>query len=196
MNEVLKRLGISPEIQALFGLSTELIFNYGDDVEEFGEGLHRVPTTQNLWVAGAELANHIVITYSAMEAIAFISINRHRYPKLEQLAFVAIGNKLQAEQVAWIRKTYPGRKFTLVFGCQMIDQITAIKLAAGIKNFPIKVYLENNKVIIRHHTEQRVFDADRLSLHAFQEAFGLRPRLRTGKPIQVLTFLDQLKSNL
>ena len=63
MNEVLKRLGISPEIQALFNLSTELIFNYGDDVEEFGEGLHRVPTTQNLWVAGAELANHIVITY-------------------------------------------------------------------------------------------------------------------------------------
>ncbi|MBS1527701.1 MAG: hypothetical protein JST19_18795 [Bacteroidetes bacterium] len=196
MNEVLNRLGISPEIQAFFGLSTKLIFYYGDDVEEFSEAFHRVPTTRNLWVAGAELANHIVITYSAMEAIAFISTNRHRYQKLEQLAFVAIGNKLQAEQIDWIRNTYPGRKLTLVFGRQVIDQITAIKLAAGIKNFAIRVYFENNKVIIRHHAEQRVFDADRLSLHEFQEAFGLRPRLNTGKPIKALTFLDQLKTNL
>jgi hypothetical protein len=196
MNELLKRLGVSPEIQAFFSLSADLTFNYGDDVEEFDEAFHRVPTTQNLWVAGAEQADHIIITYSAMEAVAFLCFNRHRYPNLGQLAFIAIGNKLQPEQVTWIRQTYPGANFTMVFGRQMIDQITAIKLAAGIKKFPVQVYYENDRVIILHHNVQRVFDAERLSLHAFQETFGLRPRFRTGKPIQALTFLDQLKNNL
>ena len=66
-------------------------------------------------MAGEETALEVIVTYCAMEAMAFITINRQRYPKLEELAFIAIGNKLQEEQANWIRQKFQKRKFTLVF---------------------------------------------------------------------------------
>src|SRR5258708_5494632 len=124
MNALLTRLGVPPEIQAFFNASAELSFNYGDTDEYYGDGVHKVPTTQNLWVAGNETASNVIITYSAMEAIAFITINRQHYPKLEQLTFIAIGNKLQPEQVNWIVQNFRKRRFTLVFGKDLIGHIT------------------------------------------------------------------------
>lgn len=193
MNTLLTRLGISPEIQAFFNAAADLSFSYGDQQEHYGEGFHTVPSTQNLWVAGSNNATHVIITYSVMEAMAFITLNRHRYPRLEQLAFVAIGNRLHVEQENWIRENFPGRKFTLVFGKDLIGHITDIKLAAGIKNIPIRVFFLDNEVLIYRDKVLRVFNQEQISLHAFQEAFGIRPRFRTAKPVQSLTFLDQLK---
>jgi voltage-gated potassium channel Kch len=193
MNALLTRLGVPPEIQAFFNASAELSFNYGDTNEHYGDGIHKVPTTQNLWVAGNETASNVIITYSAMEAIAFITINRQRYPNLEQLAFIAIGNKLQPEQVNWIMQNFHKRRFTLVFGKDLIGHITDIKLAAGLKNITIRVFHANHTVMIYRYDELRFFEDERLSLHAFQQAFGLRGRICTRKPIKTLTFLDQLK---
>ncbi|MEO6849044.1 MAG: hypothetical protein ABI166_00375 [Mucilaginibacter sp.] len=193
MNTLLTGLGISPEIQAFFNAAADLSFSYGDQMENYGEGFHTVPSTRNLWVAGTHNATHVVIAYSVMEAIAFITLNRHRYHRLEQLAFIAIGNRLHSEQANWIRENFPGRKFTLVFGKDLIGHITDIKLAAGIKNIPIRVFFSDNEVLIYRDKVLRVFNQDQTSLHAFQEAFGIRPRFRTAKPVQSLTFLDQLK---
>ncbi|GAC1310466.1 MAG: hypothetical protein NVSMB24_27790 [Mucilaginibacter sp.] len=193
MNTLLTGLGISPEIQAFFNAAADLSFSYGDQQEYYGEGFHTVPSTRNLWVAGTHNATHVVIAYSVIEAMAFITLNRHRYPRLEQLAFVAIGNRLHVEQANWIRENFPGRKFTLVFGKDLIGHITDIKLAAGIKNIPIRVFFLDNEVLIYRNKVLRVFNQDQISLHAFQEAFGIRPRFRTAKPVQSLTFLDQLK---
>ena len=94
MNQLLTRLGIPLEIQAFFNAEAELSFSYGDQFERYGSGYHIVPSTQNLWVAGLANATHLIVTYSVMEAMAFITLNRHRFPRLEQLAFVAIGNRL------------------------------------------------------------------------------------------------------
>jgi hypothetical protein len=193
MNALLTRLGVSPEIQAFFNASDELTFNYGDTREHYGDGFHKVPTTQNLWVAGNETASNVIITYSAMEAIAFITINRQRYPKMEQLAFIAVGNRLQPEQVDWIRQNFPGRRFTLVHGKDLLGHITDIKLAAGLKNIAIRIFHANHKVIIYRKDQLHIFNNERLSLHAFQQAFGLRSGIRTRKPAHSLTFLDQLK---
>jgi hypothetical protein len=193
MNTLLTGLGISPEIQAFFNAAADLSFSYGDQQEYYGEAFHTVPSTRNLWVAGTHNATHVVIAYSVMEAMAFITLNRHRYHRLEQLAFIAIGNRLHSEQANWIRENFPGRKFTLVFGKDLIGHITDIKLAAGIKNIPIRVFFSDNEVLIYRDKVLRVFNQDQTSLHAFQEAFGIRPRFRTAKPVQSLTFLDQLK---
>ena len=106
MNELLTRLGVPMDIQAFFNISEELSFQYGDTNEHYGEGFHKIPTTVNLWMAGEETALEVIVTYCVMEAIAFITINRQRYPKLEELAFVAIGNKLQEEQANWIRQKF------------------------------------------------------------------------------------------
>lgn len=189
MNALLTRLGISPEIQAFFNVSADLFFSFGDH----GESFHTVPTTQNLWVAGSRNATHVVIAYSVMEAMAFITLNRYRYPRLELLTFVAIGNRLYTEQADWIRENFPGRKFTLVFGKDLIGRITDIKLTASIKNIAIRVFHSGNEIIIYRGSLLNVFQQEHLTLHAFQEAFDIRPRFRTSKPVRSLTFLDQLK---
>src|SRR5258708_11234995 len=107
MNDLLTGLGIPSEVQAFFNATANLSFSYGDQYECYDAGFHIVPSTQNLWVAGTQNATHLIITYSVMEAMAFITLNRHRYPWLEQLAFVAIGNRLHVEQVDWVRQNFP-----------------------------------------------------------------------------------------
>lgn len=193
MNPLLTGLGISLEIQSFFGAATELTFSYGDQFERYGSGYHIVPSTQNLWVEGLPNATHLVITYSVMEAMAFITLNRQRFPRLEQLAFVAIGNRLHVEQGDWIRQNYPGRKITLVFGKDMIGHITDIKLAAAIKGISLRIISKDNEIHIYRAKCLQIFTQEQISLHAFQEAFAIRPRFRTGKPARSLTFLDQLK---
>lgn len=193
MNVLLTRLGVPPEIQAFFDVADELFFDYGDAYEHYGDGFHKIPTTQNLWLAGSAAASNVIITYSAMEAIAFITLNRHRYPRLEQLAFIAIGNRLHTEQSNWIRQNFPKRKVTLVFGKDLVGYITDIKLSAAIKNIPIRIIYKDTEIHIYRDKCLHVFNQEQISLHLFQEAFGIRPRFRTGKPVQTLTFLDQLK---
>jgi hypothetical protein len=193
MNILLTRLGVPLEIQAFFNIDDELSFDYGDQQELFGEGFHVVPSTKNLWLAGGIHATHVVISYSAMEAMAFITLNRYRYPRLEQLAIVAIGNRFYNEQARWIRENFRRRKFVLVFGKDMLGHLTDIKLTAGIKNLPVRIFHSENQFLIYQGSLLRAFDRERISLHAFQEAFSIRPRFRTGKPVQSLTFLDQLK---
>ncbi|MBB6107845.1 hypothetical protein SAMN05421821_101243 [Mucilaginibacter lappiensis] len=195
MNQILTRLGISSEIQAFFNVPSNLSFSYGDQHEQFDVDFHRVPATQNIWFAGTQNATHLIITYSVMEAMAFITLTRPRYPRLEQLAFVAIGNRFHAAQAHWIRQNFPGRKVTLVFGKDLIGRITDIKLAAAIKNIPIRIIHSNTKILVYRDNWVQIFSQDLISLHAFQEAFGIRPRFRTGKPPQSLTFLDQLKND-
>jgi hypothetical protein len=193
MDDLLTRLGIPVEIQTFFNVTADLSFYYGDQYERFGARFHIVPSTPNLWFAGTQNATHLIITYSVMEAMAFITLNRHRYPRLDQLAFVAIGNRLHVKQGDWIRQSFPGRKVTLVFGKDLVGQITDIKLAAAIKNIPIRIIHKNAEIHIYRNDCLKVFTQGQISLHTFQDAFAVRPRFRTGKPVQSLTFLDQLK---
>jgi len=193
MNQLLTRLGIPMEIQAFFNVNPHLSFSYGDLDELYGIDFHIVPSTQNLWFAGTQNATHLIITYSVMEAMAFITLKRNRYPRVDQLAFVAIGNRLHLKQGEWIRQNLPGRKVTLVFGNDLVGRITDIKLAAAVKNIPIRVIFKDAEVHIYRGRLLKVFNQEKVSLHAFQEAFGIRPRFRTGKPVNSLTFLEQLK---
>ncbi len=193
MNEYLIRLGVPLEIQAFFNIKADLSFNYGDSFEHFGENFHKLPTTLNLWIAGNESALEVIITYSAMEAIAFLTLNQVRYPKFQQLAFIAIGNRLHPEQTDWIRQRFPRRKFTLVFGNGLLSNITDIKLTAALKNLSFRIYHASHKVMIYRLDELKIFEDEQLSLNAFKVAFGIRGNFRTRKPTQSLTFLDQLK---
>ena len=193
MNELLTRLGVPMDIQAFFNTTADLVFHYGDTYEHYGEDFHKIPTTANLWMAGEDCASQVIITYCAMEAIAFITINRQRYPNLGELAFIAIGNKLQEEQANWIRQKFRKRKLTLVFGNDILGHMTDIKLAAGLKGITISLFHNNYRVAISYKELAYDFDEEKISLNAFQSAFGIRSRIRTRKPNAALTFLNQLK---
>jgi len=195
MNDLLTGLGISAEIQALFCISADLRFSYGDDFEHYGEGFHKVPTTANLWMAGSDTAREIVITHSAMEAIAFLSVNRRKYRYPAQLAFIAVGNRLHPDQITYIRQRFPKRRFTLAFGNDLIGRITDVKIAAGILDKPLRIYHVSHRTLVQNIDRMIIFDDEKLSLSAFMKAFGFRPPVRTRKSLKALTYLDQLKND-
>ena len=195
MSEVLIRLGVPPSFLAWFNCADACEFPYGDAREIFKDRFHKVPTTVNLWFAGHRSASEVVITHSAIEAIAFLSLNTDHYPNLESVSFIATGNLPGMAQLQWIRRNFQKRKFTLVFGNDLLGALTDIKVAAGLKGHGTRIWLSGDVVRIQMKTQQHLFSIPEVSLHAFEKAFGLRMNIRTRKPNRVVNFLDQLTPN-
>ena len=192
MNPVLAQLGVPKAVQDFFHVD-ELIFNYGGHFEHFDTGFHRVPTTTNLWLAGKDLSREVIITATAMEAIAYLSVNLHRYPDLDALTFIAIGNLPHPPQLKWIASHYPKRKYTLVFGKDLLGKLADIRVAAGLKNKAIRLLRSDSKIQISCNNQHYEFEPDSLSLSSFEKVSGLRTGYRTAKPKDFDTYLDQLK---
>ena len=192
MNPLLTRLGVPQEVQAFFNIH-DLLFTYGDHFEHFDTGFHRVPTTQNIWLAGKDLSREVIITSTAMEAIAYLSVNLYRYPDLNSLSFIAVGNLPQPGQLNWIRANYQKKKFTLVFGKDLLGKLADIMIAAGIKNKTIRLMRSDMQVQILCNNKLYGFEQDNLSLSAFEKAAGMRTGIRTCKPKEFDTYLDQLR---
>jgi|SRR5579863_7090423 len=192
MNPLLTKLGIPPGIQAFFK-ANELLFNYGGDFEHFGTGFHLVPTTPNLYIAGSEVTKELMIASSVMEAMAFLTLAGHRYPNLDDLSVIAIGNLPHPGQLNWIKSRCQKRKITMVFGKDILGRLTDIKVAAGIRNKVVRLTMRENRIDIEYNQIQYRFNQDSLSLNKFEKSAGLRSKIRTCKPKKFDTYLDQLK---
>jgi hypothetical protein len=192
MNSILTKLGVPKEVQAFFNVD-ELLFAYGEHFEHFDMDFHRVPTTQNLWLAGKDISREVIITWTAMEAISYLSVNHYRYPDLDALTFIAIGNLAQPGQLNWIRANYPGNKFTLVFSKDLLGKLADIRVAVGLNNKTVSLLLYDTQIQIMIDGKSYSFDQDSLSLNAFEKASGLRSGIRTNIPKEFNTYLDQLK---
>jgi hypothetical protein len=192
MRTRLEQFGIPEQIRAFFNIQVP-VFDYGDSFEHYGDGFHKIPATQNLWLDGNRTAREVIITFSAMEAVAFLTMNRQRYPNYEQLAFIAIGSRFSPRQADWIRSNYRKRKFTLVFGKELIGNMTDIKMAAGLKGIQLRLHHTGDKTIVQHIAGIKIFEDEQLSLHAWELAFGMRTGIRTRKPLKDINFLEELK---
>jgi len=192
MNPLLTKLGVPKEVQAFFN-TTELVFAYGEDSEHFDIGFHRAPATPNIWLAGKDMSREVIITSTAMEAIAYLSLNLHRYRDMDALSFIAIGNLPHPGQLDWIRANYPKQKFTLVFGKDLLGKLADIRIAGGLRNKTIRLLRSGTQIQIAYDNKQYGFDPESLSLSAFEKASGLRTGIRTSKPKDFDTYLTQLK---
>ena len=192
MNDYLTRLGVPPKIQQFFAVG-EPIFDFGHETEYFSDTIHRLPATSNLWMAGNQFARQVIITFSAMEAIAFLTLNQFTYQNFNDLLFIATGTRISKGQLNWIRLNLKGREFTMAFGNDLIGRITDIKVATAIRNKAVRLIFQEGNVIAWLKEKKSVFEEDTLSLHAFEATFGIRTMIRTCKPLHQLTFLDELK---
>jgi hypothetical protein len=188
---LLQELGVPWELQALFN-STDCVFDFGDGYEHFRKDFHHVPTSQNVWRAVPDVVKDVVITHSAMKAIAFMHFNRHLFTGIEQVAFAAIGNFPHSLQTGWIRHNFRKRKITLAFGNYILGVIADIKVSAGRRLMPVKLCHEHRNIIIECKSLKKSFEQDTLSLSVFEKEFGIRSGIRTSKPQKNLTYLDQL----
>lgn len=191
MHPLLTELGVSEELQAYFDID-ELRFDYGDEQEFFGSGFHIVPTTGDLWLAGNYPASNLIVTSSAMEALAYMALNAWRHPANAVLSFIAIGNLPHTRQLNWIRAYCQKRKITLVFGNDLLGRLADIAVAAGIRNKALSLYWHNGKVQLTMNNNVFEADPENLSLNSFEKAAGFRTGIRTRKPTRHITFLEQL----
>jgi hypothetical protein len=193
MNPILKRLGVQPEVQAFFH-ADELRFNYGDAQEVYDEGYHYVPTTSAIWMAGNTYAPNVVITSSAMEAIAWYALHYSKYRDPHAFAFVSVGNLVYQEQLNWLRQQFPKRKFNLIFGKHLLGVLTDIRVAAGLMGKQISLSWQKEKVRIDLDGRIAFLPDSACSLHSFEKAFGLYSGIRTRKCSPSTTYLMKLQN--
>jgi hypothetical protein len=194
MTDILEELGVPGELQALFN-TPDCVFDFGDSYEHFSIGFHRVPTTQNIWHAARDAVTDVIITHSAMEALAYLTLNRHLYQTIDRLACVAIGNYPHNLQTGWIRETFRRQKITLVFGNCILGTLADIRVAAGLRSLPVTMRLSAGMIQVECKGLSHRFDQEALSLHTFEKAFGIRFGIRTKKPKNHLTYLDELTAH-
>jgi hypothetical protein len=192
MNDLLTALGVSPQVQALFNIG-DLVFDYGDSFEQFECGFHKVPACQNLWRSGNEFASQVIITNSVMEAVAFAQLNLQKNPDLDALFFISIGNGFYPAKLNWIRKRLKKRKFTLVFGDDLLGRLQDIKVATALRNRKVTLHWSDPNITIKTGARNFKMNSDKISLASFEREAGIRTAVRTSKPLNRMTFLEQLK---
>jgi hypothetical protein len=204
MHPHLCRLKVKPEVQEFFceyyteDISGNLIFHYGELTEHFGFAFHRIPVSEKLWIAGNynfSLIRQVVICSSAMEAISWLNKNYYSFPAVDNLLFLSAGAGVDTRHIRWINQNLAGKEFILVFGRDVLGRIADVKLAAGIRGWPVKLYNENDDIIVSFRSQTFSFSQEIFSLNAFEKAAKYRFNIPAHKPINFNCFLDQLQDN-
>lgn len=193
MNKLLTKLGVSAEIQALFNVRGDLRFDFGDSYEHYSDYAHLVPNSGNLWRCGDELAGHVIIAFSVMELIAFISINNRKFPNPDNLFFIATGNNCHPHKFNWIRSSFKKRKFTLVFGNDLTGRLWDIKVATALRHKSARMTWSEPCVHFTTGNSTFGLEQDTVTLAAFERHAGIRTLIRTLKPFPYNTYLEQLQ---
>lgn len=187
----LTKLGVGNDIRSLFGIADQAIFDYGDSLEEFARGSLKVPVTKNIWRCGNEMAANVVVTWSAAEAMAMLT-SRPQMNSFDNIQVLSIGCRYSPGQTAWMRANLKGRKFVLLFPDDIAGRATDIAVAAGIRNIPLRQKWERGILRINCRNREFCLPAGELSLASFERAAGVRSHIRTLKPTDSNTFLEQL----
>lgn len=201
MHPYLARLGVLHEVQAFFDEhydtlpNGDLGFDFGDGLEIYGFAYHRLPVSKSCWTAGnlsLGQVRQVFISFSALEAVAWLN-KKYAFIKRERLLFIALGRRVGAAHIRYIREHLAGRDINFLVGRDLAGQVTALKLAAAIRRQPLQVHLlaeENVQVTFRGQTF--VFGAADFSLTAFERAAGFRFDMPALRPRQYNSFLDEL----
>lgn len=184
---LLKRLGVPRNVRLFFEpfyqVQTDgsIIFPFGDEFEHVAFNFHRVPTAVNPWIAGSgPLA---FISFSAIEAISFLSCSVHTFTDLQLLRFIAVGNH-------WENMPAITGKVSLLFGKDILGRLTDVKVSAALRTKRIAIgYSGDEEFLIDGHS----FSESHLTLSAFERSLGFRSGIRTVKPRNFNTFFEQLK---
>jgi len=194
MHPYLQRLGVLPEVQSFFEPywldgHRDLVFNYGNATEHYGIAFHRVPVTEELWVAGNQAtARHVVICGSAMDAISWLNVHDAGCYRTNNLLLVSTGAspcKMQIEQVI------PNRQYHLVFSKDNAGVTCDLKVASWLRNMPLTVSSIEHQLCVRFRMKDYLFDE--LSLSALEKASGYRFNIPAHKPKTANTYFEQLK---
>ena len=192
MTAWLTALGVSHDIQCLFAVDGNTKFDYGDGLEELVSGRIKVPASINIWRGGNEMATTVIISWSAIEAMAMLACNSAFSGRLGNIYILSLGCRVSKGQTDWIARHLSTRKLMLVFPANLAGVATDIAIATAIRRFSVRLTWYDPVVIVNCRNREYRFSADELSLAAFERAADVRSRVRTIKPPYCNTFLEQL----
>src|ERR1035437_3692177 len=202
MHPYLTKLGVRPEVQAFFqpyftsDSAGNMVFSYQDSIEHFGFAFHRVPVSEYCWIAGDtnfSMIRQVFICASAMDGIAYLSLNFSAFTQTDNLLFLAIGVQPNNTQIRWINQYLDGKLVSLIFSKDILGRLCDLKTAAGICRIPVAVGIADEQVNINFRQQQYSISQEQFSLNAFEKASGYRFNIRTPKPKNFDCYLDQLK---
>lgn len=195
MSALLQKLGVPRNVRLFFEPYMKVLpdgsltFLFENAAEHFSTDLHLVPVALDPWIAGS--GPLLFYSHSAMEAIAFLTLNVQRFPDLSLLRFVAIGHHLPQ------LPRFPYAKCALLFGSDTMGRIWDIWAAVQLCGKEVSISYSKERYRFNLINRSITLLEDRLSLQSFERAAGLRSRIRTyktAKPYQ--TFLELLTNKL
>lgn len=200
MHPYLTKLGVPADVQAYFrpyyntDAGGNLVFVYGNNAEVYGLGFHYVPVSGDLWIAGNNLSmiRQVFICASAMDAIAFLSLNFNYFKNPDHLLFVATGLHSCKAHIDWIARKLPHRTIRLLFCSDLSGRIAGAKVAAGIRGLQLTVTVAKDTVNVRFRFRDYQFTTDNFSLNQFEKQSGQRFRCRTAKARGADSWANQL----
>jgi hypothetical protein len=203
MHSFLTRLGVDMQVQQFFEpfFRTDhlgnLLFEYGDGVEHFGFSFHKVPVSQNFWMAGNRNFSQIrqvVICASAMEAVSWLKNKQTAFSNWDGLLMLSIGAAARPVHLRWLTQNLRNKEFRLVFGRDLLGRLTDLKLAAAIRGCPLEIHIENEQVVICFRSRHFSFSQEVFSLSAFEHAAKYRFGISADKPKDFDSYFDLLKA--
>lgn len=205
MHPYLTRLGVSAEVQDFFGPfytsddAGNLCFWYGKVMEHFSFGFHRVPVSLDLWLAGNldfSQVSQVIISGSALDAVSWLKKKAALLSHTENLLLISTGAGLKIEHISWIRENLYGKAFCLIYGNDLLGRLACLKLAAGLRCFPLEIYSDGSeRISVRFRSRIFSFSQKTFSMHAFEKATKFRFGIRCDQPKSHLTFFDELKAD-
>lgn len=204
MHPYLTRLGVKPEVQSYFRpfyKSDELgnlLFPFGDDCEHFGFAFHRLPLTDDCWLAGNlhfPQVRLVILSASALEAVSWLNKKYHSFSVTQNLLFVALGAGISDAQLRWIWENFSGKKCLLIFGKDLLGRIADLKVAAALRGWPVSIYLAaDEQLMVNFRSANFSFSQETFSLAAFERTAGIRFRIPASKPLKHNSFFEELKA--
>lgn len=196
----LERLDIHPKVRSFFQpflhkiTNKEITINYHDSIEHLTPDFHRIPITENHWIAGnIAIASQLIISSSAMDAIAWLNQNHNRYRDLNDLAFISLGACPITSHAAIIQQYAPHKKLHFLFSNDPAGALCDLKLASYIRDQPIKITYLNHQYHILFQYKTYIFHY--LSLNALEKQSRHNFHIRTHKPEKHGTYYQQLRQH-
>ena len=204
MHPFLTRLGVRPEIQTYFrpfyraDNFGNLIFPYGDAGEHFGFAFHRLPLTDDCWLAGNlhfPQVRRVILSASALDAVSWLNKKYHSFAATQNLFFVALGAGISDGQLSWIRRNFSGKKIQLIFGNDLLGRLADLKVAAALLGRPLSLYMDGEeKILVQFRSRNFCFSQETFSLSAFERAAGVRFGVPASKPLKYNSYFEELKA--
>jgi hypothetical protein len=196
----LERLDIHPKVRSFFQpflhkiTNEEIIINYRDCIEHATANFHRIPITENHWTAGnIAIASQLIISSSAMDAVAWLNQNHQRYRNLNDLCFISVGAFPTTTHAAIIQKYAPHKKLHFLFSNEPTGALCDLKLASYIRDQPLKITHQNHRYQIQ--LQHKIYILHHLSLNALEKQSHHNFHIRTHKPKKHGTYYQQLRQH-